>query len=202
MKEIGMTKGGTVIVELNVTEARAFTAFGEMLDTLVPARNNPPQEEERAESVASASGATTITDDSGQRRTKADKTGKKRGPYKKRSEQKNATSPRSGVSGRLPGDAAKSAKGERLCVVCGKPTKSARKMTCSKACLLTKNRAAANAAYARKHPGSVTHKRKDAPAIPTQRASGSAPAASRVDRVDLIRQASERVNRLHDEEAG
>jgi hypothetical protein len=82
-------------------------------------------------------------------------------------------------------------KSARLCAVCGKHV-GPRKKTCSKVCRLAHNRAAANAAYAKKHPGSRTHARKDAPPPPPARSP---------DRLDLIRQAADRVNKLREEEA-
>ena len=153
MKTIGMTNGGSVLIEINQSEVRALESFAvklaaEMLPLLTPA-TTPATE--------------PVANKARTKRIKSEKT---------------ALAP---------------AKAGKVCVICGKHV-GPRKKTCSKACRLAQARALANAAYAKKHPGAKP--RSDRKEAPTPQPSRSP------DRLDLIRQANDRVNKLRDEEAG
>lgn len=163
MKLIGLTKGGTVLMELNLAQARTLCDMaGELgqLDKALAAEGAVVEEFIREHR--------TGPDNSGKQRTISAKTTK--------------------AAGKLTGP--------RKCIVCGGPVRGdPRKKLCSQKCALKRSREQSLEYWHAKYPKAA--KRIPAPAVTIRTTP-----VSREDRLNLIRQADERVRKLREEEQG
>lgn len=178
MKQIGMTNEGKAIIEMDVVEAAQLQRAVTVLQGLSEIQLNFSQKPEVPVLTVSPGervfkGCTVSINSDGKAVPSE--------PTKAAKTGRKRNKPKQG----------------RACVICGKPCPP-RATSCSKACRMEKNRRYSEAFYRRKHPGAVSKPRKPAPPV----AVALGKTTGFVDRLDLIRQANDRVNRLRAEEAG